>query len=154
MAEAYATFAANGERNSWYVIQQVSDENGLRMEHKDQPDRAFTPAIASNVSYALQQVVQSGTGQRAQALGRPAGGKTGTATATQANGDQRVVSSWFSGYTPQLSTAVSPDPRRRHQAARRLPGHVLRGGLPDRDVDGVHEGRSRGAADPRVPAAG
>jgi membrane peptidoglycan carboxypeptidase len=107
MAEGYATFATNGEHDDWYVIQKVSDPNGLRYEHKARPDRPFSPAIASNVTYALEQVVDNGTGQRAQALDRPAAGKTGTATATTANGDQRVVSSWFTGYTPQLSTAVT-----------------------------------------------
>ncbi len=35
-------------------------------------------------------------------LGRPAAGKTGTST----NSDGDVVSSWFTGYTPQLSTSV------------------------------------------------
>ncbi|HEU0042313.1 MAG TPA: hypothetical protein VFQ15_08185, partial [Jiangellaceae bacterium] len=34
--------------------------------------------------------------------GRPAAGKTGTAT----NADDHVSSSWFVGYTPQMSTAV------------------------------------------------
>ena len=106
MAEAYATFAANGEHNDWYVLQKVTDANGLRYEHKDRGDRPFTPAISSNVSYALQQVVKAGTGANAQALGRPAAGKTGTATFGTAN-DQYVSSSWFVGYTPQLSTAVT-----------------------------------------------
>ena len=50
----------------------------------------------SDVSYALQQVVSDGTGTAALALGRPAAGKTGTAT----NGDGNVSSSWFVGYTP------------------------------------------------------
>ena len=35
-------------------------------------------------------------------LGRPAAGKTGTAT----NDDDEVSSAWFVGYTPQLATAV------------------------------------------------
>jgi len=59
-------------------------------------------AVDRDTSYALQQVVKSGTGANAQALGRPAAGKTGTAT--NAKGD--VSSSWFVGYTPQLATAV------------------------------------------------
>jgi membrane peptidoglycan carboxypeptidase len=47
-------------------------------------------------------VVQNGTGQAALALGRPAAGKTGTAT----NAKGQVSSAWFVGYTPQLATAV------------------------------------------------
>jgi membrane peptidoglycan carboxypeptidase len=58
--------------------------------------------IAADVSYALQQVVQSGTGTAALGLGRPAAGKTGTAT----NALDQVDSAWFTGYTPQLATSV------------------------------------------------
>jgi membrane peptidoglycan carboxypeptidase len=58
--------------------------------------------VARDVSFALQQVVRNGTGRNALDLGRPAAGKTGTAT----NADGNVSSSWFVGYTPQLSTAV------------------------------------------------
>ena len=107
MAESYATFAAGGQAASWYVVEKVSDANGQRYAHRDRSERAFSAAVMSNVSYALQQVVKDGTGQNARALQRPAAGKTGTATATQRNGDQRVVSSWFVGYTPQLATSVS-----------------------------------------------
>ena len=50
----------------------------------------------------MQQVVLHGTGTNAQALERPAAGKTGTAT----NSHDQVSSSWFVGFTPQLATAV------------------------------------------------
>ena len=107
MANAYATFAAQGRRTDWYVIDTVSDSSGLRYEHNERVERVFNPAVSSNVSYALQQVVEAGTGYNAGELGRPAAGKTGTATALQPNGEQRVSSSWFVGYTPQLATAVT-----------------------------------------------
>jgi membrane peptidoglycan carboxypeptidase len=58
--------------------------------------------VDRDVSYGMQQVVLHGTGANAQAIGRPAAGKTGTAT--NDNGD--VSSSWFVGFTPQLATAV------------------------------------------------
>jgi membrane peptidoglycan carboxypeptidase len=102
MADGYATFAAQGQHAPWYAISKVSDASGVQYEHLTRTDAAFRPAIASNVTYALQQVVRAGTGFRAQLLERPAAGKTGTAT--NARGD--VSSSWFVGYTPQLSTAV------------------------------------------------
>jgi membrane peptidoglycan carboxypeptidase len=63
---------------------------------------AVDPDIAADVTYALQQVVENGSGTAAQALGRPVAGKTGTAT----NSVGDVVSAWFTGYTPQLSTSV------------------------------------------------
>jgi membrane peptidoglycan carboxypeptidase len=58
--------------------------------------------IASDVSYALQQVVEQGTGTEALDLACPAAGKTGTATGPEGE----VSSSWFIGYTPTLATAV------------------------------------------------
>ena len=102
MADGYATFAAQGQHADWYVVQKVSDASGVQYEHLAKPDQAFGADVTSNVTYALEQVVKSGTGVRALALGRPAAGKTGTAT----NADGDVSSSWFVGYTPQLSTAV------------------------------------------------
>ncbi|MEJ7628288.1 MAG: transglycosylase domain-containing protein, partial [Nocardioidaceae bacterium] len=108
MADSYATFAANGVHAGWYVIQSVSDPGGPVYEHNTEATRAFSPAVASNVTSALQGVIQAGTGQRALALGRPAAGKTGTATAASCDTcDEHVSSSWFVGYTPQLATAVS-----------------------------------------------
>ena len=102
--------------------------------------------------YALQQVVQTAPGGSAQALGRPAAGKTGTAT----NDKDQVSSSWFVGYTPQLATAVmyvrgngneQLDGWLRYVPLlrRRLPGAHL-----DRD-DAARHGRARRRG---VPAAG
>ncbi|MGH3496398.1 MAG: transglycosylase domain-containing protein [Nocardioidaceae bacterium] len=105
MADGYATFAANGQHAPWYVIERVTDPNGQTLyDHKVKTDQAFSPAIASNVNYALQQVVQStsGTGGAAQAIGCPVAGKTGTA-ALRPN---TVTSAWFVGYTPKLAAAV------------------------------------------------
>jgi membrane peptidoglycan carboxypeptidase len=103
MANSYATIDNGGKAKKWYVIEKVTDSNGqnrFRAPNKD--TRAMSRAVSRDVSYALQQVVTSGTGQNALALGRPAAGKTGTAT----NDKGDVSSSWFVGYTPQLATAV------------------------------------------------
>jgi len=103
MANAYATIANGGEAADVYVIERVVDKNGEELYHHEvTTHRAIDEDIDSDVSYALQNVVTNGTGQNALALGRPAAGKTGTAT----NGDNEVSSSWFVGYTPQLATAV------------------------------------------------
>jgi membrane peptidoglycan carboxypeptidase len=74
----------------------------VKYRYKPHTTQAIKPDIDRDVSYALQQVVLHGTGVNAQAIDRPAAGKTGTAT--NDNGD--VSSSWFVGYTPQLATAV------------------------------------------------
>ncbi len=103
MANAYATIAAGGERAGVHVIEKVVDATGEeRYAWKNDATRTIDEDIAADVSYALEQVVQSGSGTAALSLGRPAAGKTGTAT----NGDGEVSSAWFAGYTPQMATAV------------------------------------------------
>ena len=103
MANAYATLANGGVRNDVHVVQKVVDQNGETIyEAKDRSERTVDEDIAADVTYALQQVVESGSGTEALALERPVAGKTGTATIDE--GD--VSSSWFVGATPQVSTAV------------------------------------------------
>jgi membrane peptidoglycan carboxypeptidase len=103
MANAYATIANGGERANVYMIEKVVDRTGeVRYRHKVRTKPALDEDVAADVSYALQQVSQNGTGRNSLALGRPVAGKTGTAT----NGDDDVSSSWWVGYTPQMSTAV------------------------------------------------
>lgn len=121
MANAYATIANGGERADVHVIDKIVSRKGeVLYQYKQHTTQAFddfadgvdvttaagTKAtgedIAADTSYAMQQVVQNGTGRNALALGRPAAGKTGTAT----NDDGNVSSSWFVGFTPQLATAV------------------------------------------------
>ncbi|HEX5561077.1 MAG TPA: transglycosylase domain-containing protein [Nocardioidaceae bacterium] len=103
MANSYGTIADGGRAKPWYVIAKVTDPDGSpRYRAPRQTHRVLPDDLDRDVSYALQQVVARGTGANAQALGRPAAGKTGTAT--NAAGD--VSSSWFVGYTPQMATAV------------------------------------------------
>jgi membrane peptidoglycan carboxypeptidase len=103
MANAYATFAAGGERATWHVVQEVKGANGgVRFRANDDKERAFGKDVVADVSYALQQVVRNGTGTEARALDRPAAGKTGTAALRP----DTTTSAWFVGYTPQLAAAV------------------------------------------------
>ena len=104
MANAYATFAAQGEATPWHVLDEVKGANGgTRYKSDARPDRVFDKDVMADVSYALQQVVKNGTGTEAQSLGRPAAGKTGTAALRP----DTTTSAWFVGYTPQISAAVS-----------------------------------------------
>jgi len=103
MANAYATLANDGQAAEPYIIEKVVLANGeTDYQHKVSNSRAVEADIASDVSYALQQNVQEGSGTAALELDWPAAGKTGTAT----NGLGEVSSAWFAGYTRQLSTAV------------------------------------------------
>ncbi|WP_240770302.1 transglycosylase domain-containing protein [Nocardioides sp. GY 10127] len=104
MANAYATIANGGVRANVHVIKEVKLADGT-VDYKydaDDTTRAMSADVAADTAYALQQVVANGTGTAAQALGRPVGGKTGTAT----NGDGDVSSAWFVGITPNMATAV------------------------------------------------
>jgi membrane peptidoglycan carboxypeptidase len=98
-AGAYATFAAHGIQANPVYIKKIIDLSGRTVfEFKPNTTQAFSAPVADTVSYALQKVVQVGTGFAARALGRPAAGKTGT---TNDN-----MSAWFSGFTPELATSV------------------------------------------------
>ncbi|HEX7186744.1 MAG TPA: transglycosylase domain-containing protein [Actinomycetes bacterium] len=104
MAAAYATFAAQGQAAQWHVVQEVKGANGgTRYQADDDNSRVFGKDVMADLGFALQQVVEQGTGTEAQSLGRPAAGKTGTAALRP----DTTTSAWFVGYTPQLSAAVS-----------------------------------------------
>ena len=99
MANAYATFAAEGGRVATSVVKEVVGPNGgLLFQLTPRTKSAFDSGTANTVSYALSRVVTNGTGSAALALGRPAAAKTGTTDDNK--------SAWFVGYTPQLATAV------------------------------------------------
>ena len=98
LANAYATFAARGTKASTYMIKEVIGANGGTLyQGRPRTDRAFDDRVADTVNYALQKVIEVGTGRSAQ-IGRPAAGKTGTTNENK--------SAWFAGYTPQIAAAV------------------------------------------------
>lgn len=99
VATAYATFADGGTRTGNTFITKVTGSNGgLLYEYEAESTPVFDADIANTVNYALQKVVTAGTAKAAQALGRPAGAKTGTTDDNK--------SAWFAGYTPQIAAAV------------------------------------------------
>ncbi len=99
MANSYATLAARGQRATVTTVKQVFGTNGgLQYAWDPTPEQAVASEVADTVTSALQSVIAGGTATGAQALGRPAAGKTGTSNENK--------SMWFVGYTPQLSAAV------------------------------------------------
>ncbi len=60
--------------------------------------RVISPETAYIMTNLMESVVNSGTGQRAKALGRPVAGKTGTTN--------DMKDAWFIGYIPQLVAGV------------------------------------------------
>lgn len=100
VANAYATFAANGIYAKPYLIAQVVGPNkGVLYEGKPVTQEAFSADVMADLTFALKSVVNGGTGAAALSLGRPAAGKTGTS--------QSNASAWFSAYTPQLAASVA-----------------------------------------------
>ncbi|MDT0302352.1 transglycosylase domain-containing protein [Streptomonospora wellingtoniae] len=98
-ASGFATFANGGEHVETHVIREIVNKEGENERPEPETSQAISQESAANVSYALQQVVQSGTGTSAALPdGRPVAGKTGTTDGS--------VAAWFAGYTPQLSGAV------------------------------------------------
>lgn len=100
VANAYATFAAQGVYSKPYMVAQVTGPNkGVLYEGKPQTQEVFGKDVMADLTYALKSVVNGGTGAAALGLGRPAAGKTGTS--------QSNASAWFSAYTPQLAASVA-----------------------------------------------
>jgi membrane peptidoglycan carboxypeptidase len=100
VANAYATFAAQGVKSKPYLVTQVMGSNkGVLYEAKQETQEVFSKDVMADLTYALKGVVTGGTGAAALALGRPAAGKTGTS--------QSNASAWFSAYTPQLAASVA-----------------------------------------------
>lgn len=99
LAGAYATFAASGKQADPYSIETIEHKGQEVYNHEEEAEltTAFDADVADNVTDVLKNVVEHGTGTSAQ-IGRPAAGKTGTTDENK--------SAWFSGYTPQLSTAI------------------------------------------------
>src|SRR5690606_22781845 len=98
MARAFNTFAAGGMRTVPHIVATVEYlDGGTVYQGAQNAERAFDQDVMADTTYALQQVIRSGSGTRAD-IGRPAAGKTGTSSDNK--------SAWFIGYVPQLTTAV------------------------------------------------
>ena len=97
MTDAYATLAARGIHHEPQAFQEVHGPTGALIATASKGTRVLPQSVADQVTYALEHVVQYGTGVAA-GFGRPAAGKTGTA--------ENFQDAWFCGYVPQLVTCV------------------------------------------------
>jgi penicillin-binding protein 1A len=105
LANAYATFAAGGERQNFRLIEGINGEDFAKAGAKTEapsgvePIRAMKPETAYIITSLMRSVVTVGTGHAAGArLKRPLAGKTGTSSGYK--------DAWFIGYAPDLLAAV------------------------------------------------
>jgi penicillin-binding protein 1A len=96
---AFTVFADDGIRIDPHMIRRVTSYDGALLEqvHPAVHD-VIEPDVARTMTAMLEDVIEHGTGMPARALGRPAGGKTGTTN--------DFTDAWFMGFTPELTAGV------------------------------------------------
>jgi penicillin-binding protein 1A len=95
----YCVFDNGGKRVQPIYITKIVDRDGKVLEEnfpKSQP--VISAATAYIMTNLMESVVQSGTGTRVKAIGRPCAGKTGTT--------DEYIDAWFMGFIPQLTSGV------------------------------------------------
>ncbi len=99
LADAYATLAAGGIRHRPVAIAKVVLPGG-KVDHPQGPDpkRVLSRAVAWQVTRLLHDNITEGTGTAAYTGCVGQAGKTGTT--------DNETDAWFSGYQPNLATAV------------------------------------------------
>ncbi len=99
MVSAYSTFPNKGIRVEPHMIRKVLDRDGAVMQEWERTTyKVISEYVALTMVSMMRGVVQGGTASRAQALGVPLAGKTGTVN------DHTDV--WFIGYTPTYVTGA------------------------------------------------
>jgi membrane peptidoglycan carboxypeptidase len=102
MAKAYGTIAAQGMKATYSPIKEIysySDKKKVCCTERPKPKRAFEAGVMADATFAMQGVVERGSGGAARELDRPVAGKTGTS--------QDSKSAWFIGFTPDRVTVVA-----------------------------------------------
>jgi penicillin-binding protein 1A len=100
MTRAFAAFANNGNRVDPYVILSVKTSDGTVLyEYRPPPPiPVMNQQALQDMNQMMFEVVQTGTGRRADLDPRPAAAKTGTS--------QEWRDAWFVGYTADYITGV------------------------------------------------
>jgi penicillin-binding protein 1A len=121
MASAYSSFANMGVHMPSHGVAKAIGPDGKTVfdETKLKGTQAVDADIAYTINDVLQDVVQKGTGRRAQ-IGRPLAGKTGTT--------EEYHDAWWVGYTPDLVTAIWVGHRRGQISMRNVRGVTVVGG--------------------------
>ena len=110
VADAYSTFARNGVQLDPVLVNRVEDRSGnVLASYTSRRNQVLTSSQNAKVVYALQQVIQRGTGTSAD-IGRPAAGKTGTVGTDNTSSDGQLSAenkdAMFTGFVPGFTASV------------------------------------------------
>jgi len=98
LSTVYSTFARGGVRVDPIMVNKITNRDGtVLFENVPHPVTVLNRTITNQLTWALTNVINYGTGTRAQ-IDRPAAGKTGTA---QNNADAA-----FAGFTAQRAATI------------------------------------------------
>ncbi len=107
MTQAYSVFANGGKFNEAHMVRTIMDSKGkVVYTHPSESRQVISQRTADAMTTMLRNVVNEGTGKKAQ-MNRPVAGKTGTTqldlpgVSKKANRDL-----WFVGYTSEWTAAV------------------------------------------------
>jgi len=94
------TLAGNGDDQAMVPESQAAPlaAKPASVSQLPPPVQVVSPEVSYIITNLMQSVVNSGTGQRAKAVGRPVAGKTGTTN--------DMKDAWFVGFVPQLVAGV------------------------------------------------
>ena len=99
LTDAYATLASGGVHHDPVSIEKVTFPGGrVERPQRAEPKRVLSPAVAWEVTRLLHDNITEGTGTAAYTGCPGQAGKTGTT--------DEYTDAWFSGYQPNLATAV------------------------------------------------
>ncbi|MFJ8869666.1 transglycosylase domain-containing protein [Streptomyces sp. NPDC102473] len=99
MAGVYATLDNHGKKVTPTIVKSAANRDRTMEPVDGVGGQVISRASADTVTKALTEVVDIGSGHEADTPAYDAAGKTGTSENNKA--------AWFTGYTPELSTAVA-----------------------------------------------
>jgi len=105
MADAYSAFANGGKREDSHLITKIVGPTGnIIAEHDTKTTKVLSKSNADEMTAMLLNVVESGTGRRADIPGVQLAGKTGSTQLSFTNSGTK--DQWMVGYTPSIVGAI------------------------------------------------
>ncbi|MDO5049030.1 MAG: transglycosylase domain-containing protein [Actinomycetaceae bacterium] len=100
LTRAYSTIASGGMRTTPHIVRTVSKIDGTQVyQGPTAAEREFSAETVSAMLPALQAAAEWGSAEKASAIGRPVGAKTGSSEENR--------SAQFAGFIPQMATVVT-----------------------------------------------